>query len=149
MAADGRLYAVASDVYWIDTGTPAQYLRAHLDLLSGRRPPPPAPGARLLEGTVWVLGDPVIDGEVTGPALVGTAAFVDAGARVEDSVIGAGARVARGADVRGSVLLPGCSVLAGAVVDGSIVGEGAVVGSGAHLSGLTVIGPGVIVENEA
>ena len=97
---------------------------------------------------MWVLGDPVIDGEVTGPALIGTAAFIEKGARVQDTVVGAGARVARGAEVRGSVLLPGCAVHAGAVVDGSIVGEGAVVGAGAHLSGLTVVGPGVTVDDD-
>ncbi len=149
MAEAGMLYAVASDAYWIDTGTPAQYLQAQLDLLSGRRPPPPAPGAQLGEGGVWVVGDTVIDGVVLSPALVGTAAYVEAGAKVENSVVGAGARVHRDAEVRGSVLLPGASVHAGAVVDGSIVGEGAVVGADARLSGLTVVGTGVVVDPEA
>ena len=149
MAEEQRLFAVAGDTYWIDTGTPAQYLRAQLDLLDGRRPPPPAPGARLHHGSVWVLGEAVIDGLVQGPALVGTAAYVQAGAKVERSVVGAGARVSQGAEVRNSVLLPGAAVHSGAVVDGSIVGEGAVVGANARLSGLTVIGAGVEVEPEA
>ncbi len=151
MAEEGRLYAVASDVYWIDTGTPAQYLQAQLDLLSGRRPPPPSPGARLWPGsseaTAWVLGDSLIEGELSGAVLVGPAAYIHPGARVEDSVVGAGTRLARGAEIRGSVLLPGCAVHEDAVVDGSIVGEGAVVGAGSRLSGLTVIGPGVVVED--
>jgi NDP-sugar pyrophosphorylase family protein len=149
MAQEGRLYAVASDAYWIDTGTPALYLQAQLDLLDGRRPPPPAPGAQLRQGDVWTLGEPVIDGIVMGPALVGTAAYIQAGAKVERSVIGSGARVYDGAEVRGSVLLPGASVHSGAVIDGSIVGEGAVVGRDARLSGLTVVGDGVEVDAEA
>ena len=149
MAEEGRLFAAASDAYWIDTGTPAQYLRAQLDLLDGRRPPPPAPGSHLHHDAVWVLGEAVIDGLVEGPALIGTAAYVQAGAKIERSVIGSGARLSQGAEVRNSVLLPGASVHAGAVVDGSIVGEGAVVGAQARLSGLTVIGAGVEVEAEA
>ncbi|MDQ4098007.1 MAG: NDP-sugar synthase [Actinomycetota bacterium] len=151
MAEDRRLFGVASDSYWIDAGTPAQYLQAQLDLLSGRRPPPPAPGARLWDGssvgTVWIVGESVIDGRMTGTSLVGTAAYIQKGAWVEDSVVGAGTRVAHDAEVRASVLLPGCAVHAGAVVDGSIVGEGAVIGSGARLSGLTVVGPGVTVAD--
>ena len=38
MVADGSLYAVDGDTYWIDAGTPATYLAANLDLLNGRRP---------------------------------------------------------------------------------------------------------------
>ena len=34
IATDGTLYAVASDAYWIDTGTPVTYLRANLDTLA-------------------------------------------------------------------------------------------------------------------
>ena len=149
MADEGRLYAMISDSYWIDTGTPALYLQCQLDLLDGRRPPPPAPRAHRRQGGVWVLGEPVIDGAVIGPALVGTAAYVQTGARVEHSIVGSGARVYGGAVVRDSVLLPGSSVHSNAVVDGSIVGEGAVVGRGARLSGLTVVGGSVEVEPDA
>ncbi len=146
MAGDGRLYGRVSGEYWTDTGTPALYLQAQLDFLDGLRPPPPAPGAHLRPGAVWVLGEPVIDGLVMGPALVGTAAFVHGDARVEHSVIGAGARVAAGATVCDSVLLPGASVHARAVVNGSIVGENAVIGTDARLAAICVIGANVEVE---
>ena len=146
MAREGRLYARTSDEYWIDTGTPALYVQAQLDLLDGLRPPPPAPGAHLRSGAVWVLGEPVIDGEVRGPALVGTAAYVHSDAHVEHSVVGAGARVAARATVRDSILLPGASVHSGAVVEGSIVGENAVIGSDARLTGMCVIGSDVEIE---
>ncbi|MGH9280529.1 MAG: nucleotidyltransferase family protein, partial [Acidimicrobiales bacterium] len=33
MAEKGSLFAAGFDTYWIDTGTPAKYLQAHLDLL--------------------------------------------------------------------------------------------------------------------
>jgi len=37
VAADGSLYALRSEDYWIDAGTPASYLQANIDLISGRR----------------------------------------------------------------------------------------------------------------
>ena len=41
----GRLYALRSDGYWLDIGTPAKYLEAKLDLLAGEVGPTPTPTA--------------------------------------------------------------------------------------------------------
>lgn len=140
MAGDGSLYALPSDAYWTDTGTPWLYLKAQLDLVSGARPGPPAPGAVHRGDGVWVLGEAVLDGTVDGPSLVGVAAFVQSGAHVAGSIVGSGARVHKGATVRGSVLLPGAAVRSGAVVEDSIVGGSAVIGEGARVTALTVVG---------
>jgi mannose-1-phosphate guanylyltransferase len=150
LVAERSLYALGSSAYWIDTGTPAQFLQANLDLLRGLRGSPPSPHAREQAPGVWHLGDhgagPVVDGEVLSHSLVGDAAFVAGGAQVEDAVVGSGCRIGEGATVRGSVLLPGSAVASGAVVEGSIVGEGAVVGEGARLAGLCVVGGSAKVE---
>ena len=37
LVAAGRLAAMATDDYWIDTGTPELYLEANIDMLAGRR----------------------------------------------------------------------------------------------------------------
>jgi mannose-1-phosphate guanylyltransferase len=145
----GRLFALASDAYWVDAGTPAKYLQAHRDLLSGARPGSPAPGAREQSPGVWVLGTPVIDGEVRADSLIGAGACVAGGATVEDSVVGAGARIDGGASVVGSVLLPGASVAAGATVEMSVVGAEAVVGEDAVVRGLSVVGAGAIIDPSA
>jgi NDP-sugar pyrophosphorylase family protein len=148
LVADGSCYALASDAYWIDTGTPAKFLQANADLLSGRRgDDAPVAHARQAGERVWHgAAGPVVDGTVEGPSFVGDAAFVARAAQVFASVIGAGARVADGAAVSGSVLLPGAVVAAGAVVEGSIVGEGAVIGEGARVTGLTVVGGNAKIE---
>jgi mannose-1-phosphate guanylyltransferase len=143
---DGSLFALADDAYWVDAGTPTKYLQAHRDLLSGVRPGPPAPGARCESQGVWVLGRPVVAGDVRPASLVGDAAFVARDATVVDSMIGAGARIEGGACVAGSVLLPGAVVASRATVDGSIVGEGALVGEEATVRDLSVVGNGVTVE---
>jgi NDP-sugar pyrophosphorylase family protein len=146
MVPSGRLYALASPAYWLDAGTPSTYLQAQLDYLDGRRGTPPAPKAQEHGEGVWTLGEPVLDGEVLAPALIGDAAFVGDGATVERSVVGTGARVEASATVRNSVLLPGAAVRPRAVVEGSILGERALVGEGAQLSELTVVAASAAVE---
>ncbi len=114
MVADGSLYAMHSDSYWIDAGTPATYLQSQLDLIDGHR------------------GEPEV--AVSASAVIGEGAVVD------HAVIMAGCQVDAGAVIRvDAVLLPGAKVGRGAeVVSWSIVGARASVGAGARLIGLSV-----------
>jgi len=145
LAADGAVFAMASDSYWLDTGTPAAYLQAHADLLDGTRPGVPAPGATAIADGVWTIGAPVLAGHVLPFSLVGDGATVDSGATVRSSVIGAGAVVGAGSSVTGSVLLPGAVVGAGSSVAGSVLGRGAVAGAGCVIEPLSVLGDGATV----
>ncbi len=120
VAADGGLYALRSDAYWIDAGTPRSYLQANADLVSGRR-------------------------EVSLDA-VSPQADVAPGVEVIGSVVMERATVSPGARLAGSVVLPGARIGAGAVVEDSVVGYDSVIESGAHVLGFTLIGDGVVVE---
>jgi mannose-1-phosphate guanylyltransferase len=106
LVADGGLYGVATDDYWIDAGVPTLYRAANLDLLDGKR-------------------------RTDRCDAVAPSAVVSSTAVVEHSIIGADADVAAGATVVDSVLLPGASVGSGATVERSlvmgVVGSGAVV----------------------
>lgn len=146
MVRDGTLYALADDSYWLDTGTPENFLTAQWDLLECRRPGTPVSGARAAEEGVWFLGEPKVDGKVTGPALLCDGATVEAGASVERCVLGPGARVSRDATVQGAVLLPGAIVGAGSAVTGSILGPGARVGDHCRLLPISVLGAGATVS---
>ena len=114
MVADGALYAMSGDTYWIDTGTPPMYLQAQTDLLRGAR------GERA-QG-------------------IHPSATIDPSAAIARSVVGVGAVVEAGAKVRGSVLMAGARVGAGAVVERAIVGPEAVVGAGARVDDVAVLG---------
>jgi len=147
LAGEGGLYALASDEYWLDTGTPEAYLLANADLVSGRRGVPPAPGATPVSEGVWVMDAAEVSGEVHPASLVGKGAHVDPGSVVAGSVIGSGARVSSGARVEGSVLLPGARVGEGSVVRGSIIGHDAVVGRQCTIDGVTIVGDrGVVAD---
>ena len=145
----GTLYALPDDSYWIDTGTPAQYVQAQLDLIAGRRVGPPAPGAMERGRGIWTLGAAVIDGDVHPPVLLGDASVIEARAHIECAVVGAGASVQHGARVECSVLLPGSVVRSNAVVERSVVGELAVVGERARLVGGSVVADRARVEADA
>jgi mannose-1-phosphate guanylyltransferase len=119
LVAEGTLYAVATEDYWLDTGRPDLYRRANLDIVSGARS--------------WVRA-----------AAVSPAAEIDAGAHVECSVIGSGARVDHGATVVGSVVLDGVVIGRSAEVVDSILGPESKVAEGAGVVRV-VLGAGAAV----
>jgi mannose-1-phosphate guanylyltransferase len=124
IVADGGVFAMATDDYWIDTGKPELYLAANLDLLGGRRAhdhcEPVAPGA-------------IIDPSATvTTAIIAAGAVVDAVAVVERSVVLAGAHIGVGAVVRDSVVMG--RIGDGASVERCVIGADAVVEAGEQLA---------------
>ncbi len=113
LVAAGTLFAWSGDTYWIDTGTPRNYLDAQLDLLDG------------------VRGAPV-DG-------LSASAQLD-GADVVRSVVGPGVRVGAGSVVRNSVVMSGACIGERVEVLDSIVGPGARVADDAIVCNLSVLG---------
>ena len=119
IAAQGGLWAVQSEAYWIDIGTPSTYVQAQLDLIDSVR------------GTAMVA--------------VSAEARVDDDAEVERSVVMAGATVAAGAVARDSIIMEGAVIQKDALVDGSVIGPRAVVGEGAKVTGMSIVGDRVSV----
>jgi mannose-1-phosphate guanylyltransferase len=119
LVADGTLYALDGNAYWLDAGTPETYLQANLDLL-----PPDA-------------------------SSVHPEAHVADSAHVERSVVGAGATIGEDATLTEAVVLAGATIESGARVHRSIVGSGATVRAGAELLDHTVVGADVEVAPAA
>ncbi len=122
MVAEGKLSAMAADVYWLDTGRPEFYLQANLDRLDRAD-----------------AGD---------SAAVAIGARVASSAHIERAVVAAGAQIGDGAIVIDSVVLPGATVGGGvrierSVVDGTlgrgatvldcVIGANGVVAAGQHV----------------
>jgi NDP-sugar pyrophosphorylase family protein len=122
-----RLFATPTEAYWMDIGTPAKFLQANLDALTGgfETDAVPAPGPAA------VVVDPSVERAPDGMLSL--------------SCVGAGCELAVGASIERSVLLPGVRVEAGAAVADSILGEGVVIGAGAIVRGAT-LGDGEIVQ---
>jgi mannose-1-phosphate guanylyltransferase len=121
LVAARLLAAVADDLYWIDTGTPATYLQANFDVLTGRR-------------TVSV------DGAIRDGSWMHPTSQVDASAKMTIAAVGAHCIVGAGAVIECSVVLAGATISDGAVVTDSVVGPRTIVGQNARVTEGTVIG---------
>jgi mannose-1-phosphate guanylyltransferase len=129
MVADRTLFALESDVYWIDAGTPGTYLQAQLDLTSGRR----------TERVAAVDPSATIDATATVEHVVAMAgAIVQSSAEVRNSVLASGSVVGARARVSRCLLGPNARVGAGAVLDDCVLGEQAAVPDGQELVGASV-----------
>ena len=118
MVDDAGLFALHSDAYWIDAGTPETYLRSQLDLIDGRR---------------------------ASEAGLCASVEIDSTATVENSVIGADVVIGNGAVVRNSVLMDNVTIGPGVHVLDSIVADRARVGPDSVIRDLSVIGAGMQV----
>ncbi|HXY46031.1 MAG TPA: NDP-sugar synthase [Acidimicrobiales bacterium] len=145
LVAEGTLFAMASDDYWLDAGTPQNYLQAQLDILHGLRAPTSRPRAPEVATGVFVAAGATVDGLLSGVSYLGEGAYVATGASVTDSVIGARARVLAGSHVARSALLPAAVVGEGCTVTDSIVGPGTTLGPSSRLEAMTVVRGGVQV----
>jgi mannose-1-phosphate guanylyltransferase len=138
---NAAVFAFPSDAYWLDLGTPEQYLQAHADLLDGA-----IRGRSYAAPWVGEGADVDPDAGLGRHAVVGPAARVGAGADVDDSVLLPSAIVEAGARVRGSVLGPGAVVGAGATLESSVVGEGGSVADGIVLRGERIPASAVVTS---
>jgi mannose-1-phosphate guanylyltransferase len=133
IARGAPVYGFPSDSYWIDLGTPQNYLRAHFDVLEGKfagmevaAPFRPRTAVVDLEARLgrWVV--------------LGEHAIVRARAEIEDSVLLDGVTVEEGAKVVESIVGPRAVIGPGATVVGSVLAEGARVDGTATLEGARV-----------
>jgi NDP-sugar pyrophosphorylase family protein len=147
----GRLYAVQSREYWIDIGTPEQYLRAHLDVLDGALGAARSTDARQHAPGVWVQGDVEIDAtaSLVAPVLLGAGVVVGPGARVQASSLGEGAGVGGDARVLRSVLHRDASIGDDSEIADSVIGAGARVGPGARVGARSLVGAAAAVPAHA
>jgi mannose-1-phosphate guanylyltransferase len=113
LARGRRIAGYVHRGWWREAGSPAGYLAANLDLISGRAgrlAPLAGSGAAVLPGA-----------SCAGPVLAG--AGVVCGREVvlgPEAVVGPGARIGDGARIRRAVILEGTDVPAGAEIDGEI-----------------------------
>jgi mannose-1-phosphate guanylyltransferase len=149
LAAEGSVYGIALNGYWLDVGTPESYLQAHRDVLE-----------RLFQtevgdalGPDFMLVDPTADvhsgARLVPPVYVGPGAVVEDGARLGSlAVLGAGSRLAERGVVENAVVGARAVIGPGASVVGSIVGDDADIGQGCELHNLAVVGPGAAVGGD-
>ncbi len=139
------LYGFPAQGYWIDIGTPARYMEATWDLLSGR----PESSLPPRDETGSLIGDDCLTaGANVGPqSVLGHHCSVGSDSTVERSVLHDGVVVGPDCVLRDCVLAEGVRVGAGARVEpGALVGAGAIVADGAVVAADARIEPGTNVD---
>jgi len=147
LLARGRpVYAYPSDAYWIDIGTPENYLQVQLDLLLGKASPPLSistdqrncsihPSARI-EGTV-VMGEGCIIGpkvRINGPAVLGPGCVIGEESLIDQAVLWHQVRVGAGTKLSQCVVAANCFIGDSCYLShGCILGEAVQVKAGDRL----------------
>jgi mannose-1-phosphate guanylyltransferase len=133
---------VVDDAYWLDLGTPWDFLQGSTDLVRGIAPwIGHQPRDFLILDGAQVAGDAHLDGGST----IGPNVRIDAGARVSGSVVFADAVLEHQAQVIDSVIGAGVIIGAGARVCGAVLGDGVVVPPGTDIGDGERIDPHTIL----
>ena len=124
------VYGFDAGAYWLDLGTPEQYLRAHVDLLEGRV-------RGISYEAPWVAPDASVDpaARLGRSVVIGEGVRVGARAEVDDTVLLARSVVEEDAHVVRSIVGARGIVGRGATLVDSVLGEGARVPPGVRLEG--------------
>ncbi|HLM56936.1 MAG TPA: NDP-sugar synthase [Pyrinomonadaceae bacterium] len=126
---------VPESAYWLDIGTPARYLQAHLDILAGR-----ISGLKLKDRRGAF--DMATAAEVDRVSVIADDCTIKPGAQVVNSVLGAGVHVEEKARIENSVVWPHTRVGSAAQVVGAVVGRGCHIGRSAQ------VGPGAVLGDK-
>jgi mannose-1-phosphate guanylyltransferase len=127
------LLGYVDNSYWLDVGTPAAFVLASADTVSGVMESSAMPGK---PGEALVGEDAIVHAGavVNGGSVIGPRARVDAGAQVTRSVIGDGVHIGPGVTVVDSLIGRRADIGQRTVVAGAVIGEGATIGANNELS---------------
>ncbi len=146
LAAGATVLAYIDSTYWLDLGTPANFVQGSRDLVTGAAPTGALPGptgpALLLPGAV-LSGDAV----ATGGSVLGAGCEVESGARLDGAVLFDGARVGADAIITRSVVGRGAVVGPGCVVEDAVLADRVVLGARNELRCGARVWPGVRLDD--
>ncbi len=127
------LLGYIESAYWLDIGTPASFVQASADVVTGVLDSPAMPGP---PGDSLVLAEALVHGGavVNEGSVIGPRARVDAGAQVTRSVIGDGVHIQAGASVVDSLVGRRAVIGQRSVVNRAVIGEAATIGANNELS---------------
>jgi mannose-1-phosphate guanylyltransferase len=123
---------VLENEYWLDIGTPASYLKAHHDFLSGR-----ISGFGIDRSGV---SDVATKASIDQNSVIGDGCVIKPGAQIVNSVLGAGVHVEEKAYIENSVIWPHTWIATSAEIRDAIIGKSCHVGRNATIGAGTVLG---------
>jgi NDP-sugar pyrophosphorylase family protein len=139
LANNSRFFAfIAAESYWLDIGTPAAYLQANLDCLSGRVGAPPNRAER---------GQQTTNAGGETRSAIAADCRVAPNARIANSVLGPGVVVEADAEITDSVIWPDARIGAATKISRAIIGRGCRIGNECVVSAGTVFGDHTVLPD--
>jgi mannose-1-phosphate guanylyltransferase len=144
VAADGKLFAMPLEGYWMDVGQPKDYLTGlglHLDSLRRRKPEQLAEGDNITGNVIIDETATIGQGCVIGPNVsIGKMCVIGDGVRLSNCVILHRVKVKNFARVADSIVGWGTSVGQWARIDNkAVIGEDVFIGDEIYLNGAVVL----------
>jgi NDP-sugar pyrophosphorylase family protein len=118
--------------YWLDIGTPENYLQAHDDFLAGRVTGFEFDRSGSFESATRT--------EIDAASVIGDDCVIKPGARISNSVIGRGVHVEEKAVIENSVIWAHTRISAGAEITGAVIGRSCHIGRSVRVGRCTVLG---------
>jgi mannose-1-phosphate guanylyltransferase len=140
------VYCYPSKAYWMDLGTPRNYMRLHRDILLGETLVQPY-GEMKQEGVWMGLGCRVaLDANIRPPVVLGPGCIVESKVQiVGPTVIGADCIVGLGSVVDNALLWDRVNLGSGVTITGSILGQNVVIGDNVDAGPDCILADGVVV----
>ncbi|MBI2856282.1 MAG: NDP-sugar synthase [Chloroflexi bacterium] len=139
------VYGFKATPYWIDVGTPSNYMKVHRDLLHDSYRGALTRALNAYAGRSYV--DP--SARIVGSVLLGEGCVVGPGATIQGpAILGDGCEVAKEALIVSSVLWQGVVLGESAALKGCIVGLGARIGQGSTVGEGCILGDNVTVGRD-
>ncbi len=121
-----------SDEYWLDIGTPANYLKAHHDFLAGR-----ITGFDVQTSSEY---ESATHSEIDKVSVIGDGCTIKPGVTISNSVIGPGVHIEEKASISNSVVWAHSRIASSAEIDGAVIGRSCHIGRNATVSEGSVLG---------
>lgn len=137
----GAMYAMESEAYWLDIGTPSQYLRAHSDYLDNRERFGKEDNLREVSPNIFSDGDVEL-GEGTiaiSPCLIGSGSVVGRNCELGSATIGRRCIIEDSVKMTNSVVMSGTKIGEFSTLDSTVVGEASDISDHADLGEFTLI----------
>jgi NDP-sugar pyrophosphorylase family protein len=126
-------HVLESGEYWRDLGTPASYLAAHQDFLSGKI-------SKLKPEIVDVSTDRATTAAVDRQSIIGEGCVIKPHAKIVNSVLGPGVHVDEKASISNSVIWAHSRISSSAEIDGAIIGRSCYIGRNTRIRAGAVLG---------
>lgn len=147
----GAMYALESDEYWLDIGTPVQYLRAHRDYLSDQTRFGQSDHLHEVSPGLFSDGDITVgtNVKIVSPSLVGSGSVVGDNCVLDAATLGSRCVLEDNVHITGSVVISGSKINSSSIVIDSVIGEASDISNDVVLEDFTLVGAHEKIEPHA